>query len=274
MECSPGGARSFASPLQPGHCAMQIQDNSSEIYTGGNIKFSDENLGQFAQTTSPHYLDLVNQNGDYQCSVKESSEGNNNIHGGVIAENQIAKNQVTENQANESATATVTTQAEDRDAAGGTRLDREQTATTTLSLDNATKVATQAHTGPTANGIGLADSVQVGEEPRTITLLPKLNLKLPTQDLELRSPPSTQALSTPNRGLTKSLPLHLRLPSPSPLLRQPRRRPLPLRSTVTGSPTIYYNAAIDVLYLCYIHEDACYEFRGRSSRLLPRRRTR
>jgi hypothetical protein len=74
----------------------------------------------------------VNQNGDCQCSEKESSEGNNNIHGGVIAENQV----------NESATARVTTQAEDRDATGGTRLDREQTTTTTLSLDNVTKGAT------------------------------------------------------------------------------------------------------------------------------------
>jgi hypothetical protein len=81
----------------------------------------------------------VNQNGDCQCSEKESSEGNNNIHGGVIAENQV----------NESATARVTTQAEDRDATGGTRLDREQTTTTTLSLDNVTKGATRGHTGPT-----------------------------------------------------------------------------------------------------------------------------
>ena len=104
-------------------------------------------------------------------------EGINNIHGGVIAGNQV----------NESATVTMTTQAEDRDATGGTRLDREQTATTTLSLDNATKVATQGHTGPTASSTGLADNVQVSEEPRTITLLPKLDLKLPTQDPELRS---------------------------------------------------------------------------------------
>jgi hypothetical protein len=72
----------------------------------------------------------------------------------------------------------MTTQAEDRDATIDTRLDREQTATTTLSLDNATKVATQGHTGPTASSVGLADNIQVEAEPRTITLLLKLNLKL------------------------------------------------------------------------------------------------
>ena len=47
----------------------------------------------------------------------------------------------------------------------------------------------------------------------------------------------------------------------------------PLHSTLPGSPAISYNAAIDVFCLRYIREDACYEFRGCISKLLPCRCT-
>jgi hypothetical protein len=178
---------------------------------------------------------------------------------------------------------TMTTQAEDRDATGGTRLDREQTATTTLSLDNGTKVATQGHTGPTASSIGLADSVQVREEPRTITLLPKLNLKLRLKiwNSALSGPRYIEVLNKPYLHPTGASPSHSHyicacLAPALFFVNHESRASLysPLYSTVPGSPTIYYNAAFDVLCLRYVREDTCYEFRGRSSRLLPRRRTR
>jgi hypothetical protein len=80
----------------------------------------------------------------------------------------------------------------------------------TLSLDNATKVATQSHTGPNANGIGLADNIQVREEPRTITLLPKLNLKLrlKIRNSALSGPRYIEVLNKPYLHPTGAQPNH------------------------------------------------------------------
>jgi hypothetical protein len=116
-------------------------------------------------------------------------------------------------------------------------------------------------------------------------LLPKLELKLRLKiwDSALAGPRYIEVLNKPYLCPTRAPPSHFHYicASLTPALfvvnHESRAVVLslytPLHSTLPGSPAISYNAAIDMFCLRYVHEDACYEFRGRINKLLPCRCT-